>query len=137
MNIRNVRGSRSKRKLFTARTTIVAVLTCLLTAILGSFLPVGPTAFASNPAVWRLVWSDEFDGPSGSAVDSSKWSFDIGGNGWGNNELETYTSRTANAYRDGGMLVIKALKETLTGSDGITRNYTSARLLTKNKFSQA
>jgi len=83
------------------------------------------------------VWSDEFDGSNGSAVDSSKWSFDIGGNGWGNNELETYTSRTANAYRDGGMLVIKALKETLTGSDGITRNYTSARLLTKNKFSQA
>src|SRR5207237_4534449 len=53
------------------------------------------------------------------------------------NELETYTSRTANAYRAGGLLVIKAIKETLTGPDGISRNYTSARLLTKNKFSQA
>ena len=137
MNIRNVRGFRSKRKLFTARTTIVAVLTCLLTAILGSFLPVGPTVFAGNPAVWSLVWSDEFDGPSGSAVDSSKWSFDIGGNGWGNNELETYTDRTVNAHVEGGLLVIKALKETFTGTDGITRNYTSARLLTKNKFTQA
>jgi len=98
---------------------------------------VGPTAFASNPAVWSLVWSDEFDGPSGSAVDSSKWSFDIGGNGWGNNELETYTDRAVNAHVEGGLLVIKALKETFTGTDGITRNYTSARLLTKNKFTQA
>jgi beta-glucanase (GH16 family) len=137
MNIRHVRGFRSKRKLFTARTTIVALLTCLFTAILGSFLPVGPIAFASNPAVWSLAWSDEFEGSSGSAVDSSKWSFDIGGNGWGNNELETYTDRTVNAHVEGGLLVIKALKEDFTGSDGIPRNYTSARLLTKNKFSQA
>jgi len=87
--------------------------------------------------VWSLAWSDEFDGPSGSPVDSAKWSFDIGGSGWGNNELETYTSRTANSHLDGGRLVIKALKETFTGPDGITRNFTSARLLTKNKFSQA
>ena len=137
MNIRNLRGGRSKRKLFTVRTTIVALLTCLFTAILGSFLPVGPTAFASNPVVWSLAWSDEFDGPSGSAVDSSRWSFDLGGNGWGNNELETYTDRTVNAHVEGGLLVIKALKETFTGTDGITRNYTSARLLTKNKFTQA
>jgi beta-glucanase (GH16 family) len=84
-----------------------------------------------------LVWSDEFDGPNGSAVDPTKWGFDIGGNGWGNNELETYTSRTENASREGGMLVIRALKETYTGSDNRTRDYTSARLLTKNKFSQA
>jgi len=83
------------------------------------------------------VWSDEFDGPTGSAVDLSKWSFDIGGNGWGNNELETYTSRTANSELVGGQLAIRALKETFAGPDKITRNYTSARLLTKNKFSQA
>ena len=137
MNIKNVRSVRSDRKLLAARTSIAVLLTLLFTILFGSFLPACPTAYASNPAVWSLVWSDEFDGPNGSPVDSSKWSFNIGGNGWGNNELETYTSRTANAYRDGGMLVIKALKETLTGSDGITRNYTSARLLTKNKFSQA
>jgi beta-glucanase (GH16 family) len=86
--------------------------------------------------VWSLVWSDEFDGPNGSSVDSTKWGFDIGGNGWGNNEQETYTSRTENASREGGMLVIKAIKETFRGSDNITREYTSARLLTRNKFSQ-
>ena len=137
MNMKNARGVRSKRKLFAARTSIVVLLTCLFMAILGSFLPTCPIAYANNPAVWSLVWSDEFDGPSGSAVDSSKWSFNIGGNGWGNNELETYTSRTANSDLEGGRLAIKALKETFTGPDNITRNYTSARLLTRNKFSQA
>ena len=94
------------------------------------------TASANDPKVWRLTWSDEFDGPKGSPADSSKWSFDIGGNGWGNNELQTYTSRTANSHLEDGRLTIKALKETFTGPDRITRNYTSARLLTKNKFSQ-
>ena len=126
-----------KRNSFAVRRLIGALLTVWFTAVLSLFLPVCPAAYASNPAVWSLVWSDEFDGPSGSAVDSSKWSFDIGGNGWGNNELETYTSRTANADLEGGMLVIKALKETFTGTDNIRRDYTSARLLTRNKFSQA
>src|SRR5712691_11667584 len=137
MNMRNVRQFRSNRKLFIARTPIVALLACLFAAILSSASQVGPTAFASNPAVWTLAWSDDFDGPNGSPVDFSKWSFDVGGSGWGNNELETYTSRVTNAHLEGGLLVIKALKETLTGSDNITRNYTSARLLTKNKFTQA
>ena len=114
-----------------------ALLVFLFTIILGSVRPVHPTAFAANAAVWKLVWSDEFNGHSGSAVDPTKWSFAVGGGGWGNNELETYTSRTANAHLEGGSLVITAIKETFTGPDNITRNYTSARLLTKNKFSQA
>ncbi len=113
-----------------------ALLTVLIAAILGLLLTASATADTGNPAVWSLVWSDEFEGPNGSPVDSSKWSFDVGGNGWGNNELETYTSRTANADLEGGNLVIKTLKETFTGTDGITRNYTSARLLTKTKFTQ-
>ena len=61
---------------------------------------------------------------------------ETGGGGWGNNELETYTSRTANAELQDGALVIRVLKEPLTGSDNITRNYTSARLVTRNKFTQ-
>lgn len=115
----------------------VALPVVVFTSVLVSCSWLCSTACASNPTVWSLAWSDEFDGPSGSPVDSAKWSFDIGGSGWGNNELETYTSRTANSHLDGGRLVIKALKETFTGPDGITRNFTSARLLTKNKFSQA
>jgi beta-glucanase (GH16 family) len=93
------------------------------------------TAAAANPKGWTLVWSDEFDGPS-STVDSTKWSFDIGGGGWGNDELESYTSRPVNAELQGGALVLRVLKESFQGPDNITRNYTSARLLTKNKFSQ-
>jgi len=85
---------------------------------------------AADPSVWSLVWSDEFNGPDGSAVDTSKWTAEVGGGGWGNNELEYYTARTDNAYQSGGSLVIKAIKETY-----LTRDYTSARLITKNKFS--
>lgn len=127
------------RNLARAGAPTIALLIVVFTSILISCPWLCSTACASNPTVWSLVWSDEFDGPSGSPVDSAKWSFDIGvgGNGWGNNELETYTSRTANADREGGLLVIKALKETFTGPDGQQRSYTSARLLTKNKFSQA
>ncbi len=136
MSIRNAQGLCCKSISFGARATIGVLLAVLFAGVLGLFL-ICPTANAGNPAVWSLVWSDEFDGSNGSPVDSSKWSFDIGGNGWGNNELETYTSRTTNADLEGGNLVIKTLKETFTGSDGITRNYTSARLLTRNKFTQA
>jgi beta-glucanase (GH16 family) len=127
----------SRSKLFPARAIHLAPVMVLFVALLGSFMFSCARASASNPKAWHLVWSDEFDGPGGSPVKSSKWSFDIGGNGWGNNELQTYTSRTANSDLEGGLLVIKALKETFTGPDNITRYYTSARLLTKNKFSQA
>jgi len=87
-------------------------------------------------APWKLVWSDEFNGPDGSAVDASKWVSETGGGGWGNNELEYYTGRLANAWQQDGNLVIKILAEKYTGADGVTRNYTSARLKTHGKFSQ-
>lgn len=76
----------------------------------------------------KLIWADEFN--YSGAPDSSKWGYDIGGNGWGNNELEYYTDRRENAVVKDGMLHITALKENFKGS-----SYTSARLLTKGKFS--
>ena len=94
------------------------------------------SARAADDTAWELVWSDDFNGPSGSPVDAAKWSFDIGGNGWGNNELQTYTNRIANATLESGSLVIKVLRETLRGPDNISRKYTSARLLTRNTFTQ-
>jgi beta-glucanase (GH16 family) len=94
-------------------------------------------AQAQAPAGWTLAWSDEFSGPDGSLPDSTKWTYDIGGNGWGNHELESYTKRTENARIQGGNLVITAQKETYTGSDGVTLNYTSARLKTQGIFQQA
>ena len=89
----------------------------------------------ANPA-WTLIWSDEFDGPNGSAVDSSKWVSETGGGGWGNQELEYYTNRPQNSYQQDGNLVIKVVNEKYTGADVVTRDYTSARLKTLGKFSQ-
>ena len=86
---------------------------------------------------WTLVWGDEFNGPNGSPVDASKWVFETGGRGWGNDELESYTDRPQNSYQQDGNLVVKILQEKFTGSDGIARDYTSARLKTKGKFTQA
>ena len=86
---------------------------------------------------WTLTWSDEFNGPNGSAPDPSKWTFITGGSGWGNDELEYYTARPENAHVEDGNLVVTALKEDYTDAKGVTRNYTSARLQTMGKFSQA
>jgi len=83
---------------------------------------------------WKLVWQDEFSGPKVSPVDKTKWAAEVGGSGWGNRELEYYTDRTINAFESDGMLNIAALKEHFTGKDGVTREYTSARLTTKNSF---
>jgi len=86
-----------------------------------------PGGCTSSTAGYKLVWSDEFNGAMGTAVDSTKWTFDVGGNGWGNNELEYYTSGTSNAAMDGaGNLVITAKQESKDG-----KNYTSARLKTQ------
>ena len=91
---------------------------------------------ASSKSGWTLTWSDEFNGPNGSAPDAKKWVAESGGNGWGNNELEYYTSRSQNSRIDNGNLLIEAIKEPFTGADGVARNYTSARLKTKGLFSQ-
>ncbi|MFN6357885.1 MAG: family 16 glycosylhydrolase [Bacteroidota bacterium] len=81
---------------------------------------------------FELVWSDEFEGDSGSAPNSDKWTFDLGRgqNGWGNNELQTYTNSSQNVALDGsGNLLITAIK----GSAG---SYTSARIKTQGLFEQ-
>jgi beta-glucanase (GH16 family) len=77
-----------------------------------------------------LIFSDEFNTPG--APDPSKWGYDVGtgSNGWGNQELQYYTSRTDNAVVQNGVLRITLQKENYLGSA-----YTSARLLTANKFS--
>jgi beta-glucanase (GH16 family) len=74
-----------------------------------------------------VTWSDEFN--VDGAPDASKWGYDLGAGGWGNNELEYYTSRTDNAIVSNGTLKIIAKKENYSGS-----SYTSARLTSYNKF---
>ena len=103
--------------------------------ILISTVSAGQSTQPTRPG-WTLTWSDEFNGADGSPVDSSKWVSESGGNGWGNQELEYYTTRTDNAFQQGGNLVIKAIAEKYAGKDGVTRDYTSARLKSEGKFSQ-
>jgi beta-glucanase (GH16 family) len=121
----------TKRRLTSSVVLILLAALLLLSCRGGAALqPLAATGFT-------LSWSDEFNGADGSSPDASKWTYDTGGNGWGNNELECYTNRTQNAQIKGGNLVITAQKETYTGSDGVTRNYTSARLKTQGLFNQA
>ncbi len=109
-----------------------------LAACASSEAPAASPAPSPSPGPWVLSWSDEFDGAAGAGVDRSKWTFDIGGGGWGNEELETYTDRARNASLDGkGNLVILADRERYTGPDGKPRDFTSARLKSQGLFSQA
>lgn len=71
-------------------------------------------------------WADEFDYIG--LPDATKWSYDLGGNGWGNRELQYYTRDYKNAHVEEGMLKITAIKEDRGGMA-----YTSARLVSKNK----
>ena len=86
---------------------------------------------------YALIWSDEFNGESGSLPDRSKWTYDIGGSGWGNHELEYYTNRRENARVENGNLLITAQQEPYNGPNGAEFDYTSARLKTQGLFSQA
>jgi beta-glucanase (GH16 family) len=74
---------------------------------------------------YDLIWSDEFDYEGLPEV--TKWNYDTGGSGWGNNELQYYTS-DKNAYVIEGNLVIEARKEEWEGKE-----FTSARLVSRDK----
>jgi beta-glucanase (GH16 family) len=76
-----------------------------------------------------------FDGPAGTSPDHRFWSHEVGGNGWGSDELQTYTASTANSELNGhGVLVLTARRQDATGPDGIRRHYTSARVTTAGRL---
>jgi len=88
----------------------------------------------------KYTFQDEFDGTAGAGPNPAKWSYDIGGGGWGNNELQSYTDSRENSFLDGkGHLVIRATKTVKRDSNGrpIDIHYNSARLKTLGHFSQA
>lgn len=96
-------------------------------AVQGAGTITTPTSTSTTPGARKLVWADEFD--KNGLPDSTKWGYEVGGNGWGNNELQFYTSqRSENARIENGKLIIEARKEAYQG-----KNYTSARLLTRQK----
>jgi len=95
-----------------------------------------PRSTASPSFGDSRAWSEDFDGPRGTLPEPSLFSFQTGGNGWGNKEVETYTDRPQNASLDGhGDLVLTMRHENFTGSDGTPRHYTSARLTTLGHWS--
>jgi beta-glucanase (GH16 family) len=93
-----------------------------------------PTPSVQTPAIidkkWTFeatpIWADDFEYEG--APDTKKWGYDIGGSGWGNNELEYYTNNLKNASVKNGKLNITALKENMEG-----KAYTSARLVSRDK----
>jgi len=124
---------------FSALSTTTVLACCLGCGCSADRLAIPTAPPPPSPAGWTLVWSDEFSGPDGSAPDPSKWTYDTGGKGWGNTELECYTNRLQNAQINRGNLVITAQQENapFVCSDGSTNSYTSARLKTQGLFSQA
>jgi len=113
-----------------------------------SFSGIGAAAAQTG---WKPVWSDEFNGPAGTAPDPANWKFEAGPGRFvgGNQEAETYCAYKAdnapcqqnspNAYLDGkGHLVMKAIKTDQTlaipGKNFSSPVYTSARINSLKSF---
>jgi len=73
---------------------------------------------------YELTWHDEFNEPT---INPNFYTHELGDNGWGNQELQNYTSSPQNSYIKDGMLCIEA-------KDEGNNTYTSARIVTKDKF---
>ena len=107
-------------------TFLCFMLSCEKESDVSNPKPVAPALpivykFESTPS-----WADEFDYTG--KPDVLKWGYDIGGDGWGNNELQYYTDNIKNASVADGLLTITAIREPTVG-----REYSSARLISKNK----
>ncbi|NPU83028.1 MAG: glycoside hydrolase family 16 protein [Syntrophaceae bacterium] len=113
-----------KWNLFFPTVAIFLIITLLLGC---SFLEdLGKLISFKKEKHWELIWSDEFNGDS---INLSNWNFDVGGNGWGNKELQYYT-KGSNVRVSNGNLIIEARNEKF----GI-HDYTSARIKTQGKHS--
>jgi beta-glucanase (GH16 family) len=102
-------------------------------------LPLAVTQAApAAAAIGPLTWADEFNAAANTPINSARWTHDVGGGGWGNNQLEYDTNSTRNVAHDGaGNLVITARRE----NAGLNCwygpcQYTSARIKTQGKFTQ-
>jgi beta-glucanase (GH16 family) len=83
----------------------------------------------SGSEIWKLIWSDEFN--YSGLPDSTKWNYEVGGHGWGNNEKQFYLGKSLeNSFVKDGLLHIVALKKDFKNS-----KYTSSKLTTYKKIS--
>jgi len=115
-----------KRSAFSTFVIVGFLAACSPQTITPELVPTKTITPTHVPGTsWQPVWADEFEQENGSAPDPQKWNHQEGGSGWGNGELEQYTSSTDNAFIQNGMLIIQAKKEYSLG-----RDYTSARLTT-------
>lgn len=99
-----------------------------LTKMIGLQITPESLTQSTQGTEWKLVWSDEFDGEG--APDETKWTYDVGNWGWGNNEPQYYTvNRRENARLENGNLIIEARM------NDMDQEWTSARLTTRGKVS--
>jgi beta-glucanase (GH16 family) len=118
-------GSRWKRVLVTLTGAAMA------TFFVGGRCGGNPKEVGADNSAFGVL-QEEFDGPAGQAPDPTIWKAEVGGKGWGNNQLEFDTDRVENASLDGqGNLAIVARQESYQGNQ-----YTSARLVTKTLYKQ-
>src|ERR1700712_4355030 len=121
------------------RKTRILLAAAVVVTTLGGGLFAASRHDDASAAVGGITWSDEFNGAAGAPVDRSKWKFDTGGSGNGNNELEYYTTSTSNVSTDGqGHLAITARKENPSNNQCWygTCTYTSGRIQTASTFTQ-
>lgn len=119
--------SQTTEEATTYQTTTQATETTTLLNYNDRSLVAEECAFLDNIEDWQPVWCDEFD--YDGLPDTDKWNYDVGGSGWGNNELQYYTREDLdNAHVSDGTLKITAINESYSGNE-----YTSTRLITKYK----
>lgn len=124
------------------RRAAAGLLLCgLVAAGSTSSVALAADADAHAPGLhgWALVWSDEFDGAAGSPADERHWTYETGGHGWGNHELQYYTDSTDNAAHDGEGNLVITLRE-VDDREAIDVDcwygacqFTSARLMSQGK----
>ena len=91
-----------------------------------------------HAGAYRLTWSDEFDGAPGTPADRGTWQAEIGGSGWGNQELQYYTGEPGNAALDGAgnlALAVRRVNPELARRRYGGCGYTSARLISRDRVS--
>lgn len=107
------------------RVSLVFFIAVLNNAILTSAI----SSAQQKENEWKLVWNDEFDGPS---LDYKKWEIEVNAFGGGNNELQIYTDRKENVRIEDGHLVLEARRDN-HGIAGTVREYSSGRIRSKHR----
>lgn len=116
----------SKGQTLAGQTAEKMIAKYVVDVLTGKIKKITPTV--EKPTT--LIWQDEFDSVARIAPNSQKWGYNLGGDGWGNEELEYYTNSINNAFVENGVLTIHVIEESYKN-----RSYTSARLVTDHLFS--